>query len=254
MYERYVFINSFFVLLLLSTVSPTLATEGGPTTTVTLEKATQFMAADGSDVLVKPGTYELEAADTWLRLIPGERRDALLLEAHQYEHQEILHTPKAVVTEGEGIEPRLVLLLPEGKGLEAIGSASGIRSRAVKRARTSRSTSRTQQKSRIPTQSKNITQQVRKLENQVRTLQATINALQSRLTKIESAVQVDNHGNVTMTLAGKFTVNASTVDIHAGSITAHAGLATFSGVVKSDVISTNSVISKSYTPGAGNVW
>ena len=50
-------------------------------TTITLEQAVHFLNAEGSDVLVKPGTYQLEGTEQWLRLIPGERRDALLLEA-----------------------------------------------------------------------------------------------------------------------------------------------------------------------------
>ena len=65
-------------------------------------------------------------------MIPGERRDALLLEAHQTQHKEVLRVPKAVVQGGEGDEHRLVLLLPGGTGLEAIGSVSRVRSRAVK--------------------------------------------------------------------------------------------------------------------------
>ena len=245
MKKRFVLIHLFLVFLLLAMAFPTLATEGGSTTTVTLEKATRFMAADGSDVLVKPGTYELEAADTWLRLIPGERRDALLLEAHRYEHKEILHTPKAVMTEGEGNDPRLVLLLPEGKGLEAIGSASGIRSRAVKRGSTSNSLSRTRQKSRNPTQTTDVSVRVQKLENQVRALQATINVLQSRLNKMESAIQV-NSGNVI--------INGTTVKIVSGTVDVRAAMSKFSGVVKADIVNTNSVISKAYTPGAGNIW
>ena len=245
MKKRCVLINSFLVFLSLATAFPTLATGLESTTTVTLEQSTHFLAADGSDVLVKPGSYEIEAADTWLRLIPGERRDALLLEAHPYHHKEILHTPKAVVTEREENGNRISLLLPGGKGLEAIGSMSGIRSRAVTRARTSRSTSRTPQKSRQPTQSIDVSVRVQKLENQVRVLQATINALQSRLNKMESAIQV-NSGNVT--------VNGNTVKIVSSMVDVRAATSKFSGMVKADTVNTKSVISSSYTPGAGNIW
>jgi hypothetical protein len=37
-------------------------------------------------------------------------------------------------------------------------------------------------------------------------------------------------------------------------MTVDAGMSKFSGVVKSDVVITNSVVSTSYTPGAGNIW
>jgi hypothetical protein len=33
-----------------------------------------------------------------------------------------------------------------------------------------------------------------------------------------------------------------------------AGMSTFSGVVKCDTLISNTVISSTYTPGAGNIW
>jgi hypothetical protein len=59
---------------------------------------------------------------------------------------------------------------------------------------------------------------------------------------------------ITITTSATFTVNASTVDISAGMVTVNAGMSTFSGVVQADTAITNSVISASYTPGAGNIW
>ncbi len=53
---------------------------------------------------------------------------------------------------------------------------------------------------------------------------------------------------------GKVTVTASTAEISAGMLTVNAGMSTFSGVVKADTVITNSVVSASYTPGAGNIW
>lgn len=72
----------------------------------------------------------------------------------------------------------------------------------------------------------------------------------------------DSNGNsakmetagITVTAAAKVTVNASTVEISAGMVTVNAGMSTFSGVVQADTVITNSVISASYTPGAGNIW
>jgi len=53
--------------------------------------------------------------------------------------------------------------------------------------------------------------------------------------------------------AAKLALNASQVEISAGSLTVNSGMSTFSGVVKADTVITNSVISASYSPGAGNV-
>lgn len=65
--------------------------------------------------------------------------------------------------------------------------------------------------------------------------------------KLESA-------GVTVTAAAKVTVNAGTVEISAGMVTVNAGMSKFSGVVQADTVISNSVISSSYTPGAGNIW
>jgi uncharacterized protein involved in type VI secretion and phage assembly len=59
---------------------------------------------------------------------------------------------------------------------------------------------------------------------------------------------------VTLNVASKLSVTASTIDVSAGMVTVNAGMSSFSGVVKSDTVITNSVISASYTPGAGNIW
>ncbi|HEV2762388.1 MAG TPA: phage baseplate assembly protein V [Pyrinomonadaceae bacterium] len=59
---------------------------------------------------------------------------------------------------------------------------------------------------------------------------------------------------VTITAAAKMTITASTMEVSAGMVTVNAGMSKFSGVVQSDTNITNSTISASYTPGAGNIW
>jgi uncharacterized protein involved in type VI secretion and phage assembly len=66
---------------------------------------------------------------------------------------------------------------------------------------------------------------------------------------------------VTMEAAGTtidapagITVKASKVEVTAGQVTVNAALASFSGVVSCTALQTSSVVSASYTPGAGNVW
>jgi uncharacterized protein involved in type VI secretion and phage assembly len=73
---------------------------------------------------------------------------------------------------------------------------------------------------------------------------------------------VDSNGNsvelaaagITVTASAKVTVNAATAEVTAGTLSVNAGISTFSGVVKADTVITNSVVSASYTPGAGNIW
>ena len=59
---------------------------------------------------------------------------------------------------------------------------------------------------------------------------------------------------ITFNTSGRFSLTASTVEISAGMVTVNAGMSKFSGVVQSDTVISNSVISASYTPGAGNIW
>jgi uncharacterized protein involved in type VI secretion and phage assembly len=60
---------------------------------------------------------------------------------------------------------------------------------------------------------------------------------------------------ITVTAASKVTVNAAAqLEVTAGMVTVNAGMSRFSGVVQADTVITNSVISSSYTPGAGNIW
>ena len=73
---------------------------------------------------------------------------------------------------------------------------------------------------------------------------------------------VDSNGNsvklessgITVTASSTVTVNASTAKISAGMLTVDAAMSKFSGVVKAETVITNSVVSSSYTPGAGNIW
>lgn len=59
---------------------------------------------------------------------------------------------------------------------------------------------------------------------------------------------------ITIETGAKVSVQASTVEVTSGLVKVDAGMSQFSGVVKCDVLISNSVVSSSYTPGAGNVW
>lgn len=53
--------------------------------------------------------------------------------------------------------------------------------------------------------------------------------------------------------SGKLSLSAPVVEISASLVSANTGTAKFSGVVQADTVIANSVISASYSPGAGNV-
>ena len=72
---------------------------------------------------------------------------------------------------------------------------------------------------------------------------------------------MDSNGNsvkfetsgIIVNASAKVTINASQVEVNAGMVSVNAGMSKFSGVVQCDTLISNSVISASYTPGAGNV-
>ena len=68
-----------------------------------------------------------------------------------------------------------------------------------------------------------------------------------------NSIKLESAG-ITVTASAKVTVNASQVAISAGMVTVDAGMSKFCGVVQADTVISNSVISASYTPGAGNIW
>jgi uncharacterized protein involved in type VI secretion and phage assembly len=61
-------------------------------------------------------------------------------------------------------------------------------------------------------------------------------------------------GGVTVTTKAKVTLNASQVAVSASMVTVDAGVSKFSGMVQADTVMCNSIVSASYTPGAGNIW
>ena len=68
-----------------------------------------------------------------------------------------------------------------------------------------------------------------------------------------NSVKLESSG-VTIEAAAKVTIRATQVEVSAGMLTINAGMSKFSGVVQADTVITNSVISASYSPGAGNIW
>lgn len=68
-----------------------------------------------------------------------------------------------------------------------------------------------------------------------------------------NSIKLDT-GGITVNASVKVMISASTVEVSAGMVTVNAGMSKFSGVVQADTVISNSVVSASYTPGAGNIW
>jgi hypothetical protein len=104
-------------------------------TTITLEKPVHFPAPDGADVMAAKGRYDVDSLEeTKLRLIPAEAAagtSPLIVAAMALPHKEPIESRVALSVPNGEDEHHIVLLLPEGKGLDAGGTYSGLRSRGV---------------------------------------------------------------------------------------------------------------------------
>ena len=124
------------------------------------------------------------------------------------------------------------------------------------------------------------------LTQTIQDLAAKIADLESRLSALEAAISIGADGSVTISsptnlvlyaanqaqlvgtnrvtvataiasvdaLGGDLTLEASTIEVEASEVEIQSSMVTASGVVKCDTIMANSVVGKSYTPGAGNIW
>ena len=122
----------FMVILFLGTTNLSLANS---TRTIELEKPVHFLTPGGEDVVVEQGRYEVGRASEWLHLTPvgGEKTDAILVEAQPIDHDEMIEVPTTLSYFEHEDAYVIRLLLPDQTGLEAMGSFSGVRSKAVRR-------------------------------------------------------------------------------------------------------------------------
>lgn len=65
---------------------------------------------------------------------------------------------------------------------------------------------------------------------------------------------VMDSSSISITASAKLSIDAPQVNVSAGMVKVDSAIADFSGIVKCQVLQATSVISSSYTPGAGNIW
>jgi uncharacterized protein involved in type VI secretion and phage assembly len=71
----------------------------------------------------------------------------------------------------------------------------------------------------------------------------------------EVKISHSNGSTVKMNAAGQININANaTVEVNAAAVNVHSAVATFDGLIQCQSLITSSVVSASYTPGAGNIW
>ncbi|MDH5426554.1 MAG: hypothetical protein OEZ57_08415 [Nitrospirota bacterium] len=100
---------------------------------VTFDKPVHFFSPEGNPTLVQPGTYTAESSPSGIRLIPDQNQPPLLIEAKHETQDTGIPDLLALSLPGETPEELdvhyLMVLLPTGDSLEAVGSYSGIQDR-----------------------------------------------------------------------------------------------------------------------------
>ena len=139
----------FFLLIFLCGVQVVWSETSHTSSIATIEftQPLHFLGVDGTDVVIQPGTYQVEAAEAWLKLVPEgkSRSTSVLLEAIRGPHEEEVIEP-IVRTISDPDRPdvlHVALLMPDGVGMEAVGTVTGIRPRGLNFAFVAR-TNRTQ--------------------------------------------------------------------------------------------------------------
>jgi hypothetical protein len=116
--------------LIASFIGGALATDA-PSATLNIEHVVHFQSADGSDLALTNGRYSVEAAMPQGMRLSAASGKPVIVPATVATHDQKLGQPQALIVPVGADEQHLILLLPGGMRLEAIGSLSGIRSRGL---------------------------------------------------------------------------------------------------------------------------
>ena len=96
---------------------------------IRLDRPVHFMSPEGGPLVIPTGTYRVNATGaTTIQLVP-EDGGAFLIEALVMHHPDTVAEPVALSIPAKEDRHHVVLLLPHGQGLDAVGSYSEIRPR-----------------------------------------------------------------------------------------------------------------------------
>ena len=118
--------------------------------TVSLDRPIHFTAPDTTDAVAQPETYLVmsEGRDR-IKLVSQKNKHAVVVQALITGHTEDIAEPIALFVQDDDKFPHIVLLLPGGTGLEAIGSYDIVRTRGVLRSSLTSTQIRSQLKRKI---------------------------------------------------------------------------------------------------------
>jgi hypothetical protein len=132
-------VSAMLVLSACSTVGTTEAdrkTSAKDPSKIELNQPVHFSTADGNDVVVQAGTYQVQQApNSQLQLVSSTAAPPILISAQATRSTSDVPKPVALGLLFESEVYHLILLLPGNNALEAHGSVSGVQSRGLLDAR-----------------------------------------------------------------------------------------------------------------------
>ena len=98
--------------------------------TITLDRAVHFTTTEATDVVTQAGLYRIRVAEpSGMEFIGLKTHMTAVVDALHIHHQTDINEPVALYIKDDQQFPHVVLLLPGGRGVEAVGSYDEIRSR-----------------------------------------------------------------------------------------------------------------------------
>ena len=93
------------------------------------------------------------------------------------------------------------------------------------------------------------------LEQTVSTLQNQVTVQAQLIAQLKQVISVNSSGTVTIQAPGMLNMTAGgMVKVSGSKIDMNAAITGVHGMLKADTVKTTTVIAKTYTPGAGNIW
>ena len=102
-----------------------------------------------------------------------------------------------------------------------------------------------------------VEQKIATLQNQVQAQSALgqeVAQVRNTVQQLSQVITTTPAGEVTIQSAQKLKLSAPIVEVSASNVKVQSGIAGFYGVLKADTMIANTVVSNTYTPGAGNIW
>lgn len=100
--------------------------------TVQFDRPIHFTTPQATDTVAEAGTYRVEAKESSaMNLLALENKITTVVDAVHITHKTDVAEPVALYIRDDERFPHIVLLLPGGKGLDAVGSYDGTRPRSL---------------------------------------------------------------------------------------------------------------------------